>query len=95
MEINDKLLEKLSQLSALYLDAKEKAEMKGYLKETLSHFEKIRQIDTKNTPALVSPFNPPLATREDKVIEFPNKEELLNQAPEKEGSLVKAPQTLS
>ena len=94
MEINDKLLEKLSQLSALYLSNQEKTEIKGYLKETLSHFKKIKEIDTKGIEPLVSPFKPPLIIREDKVFDFSNKEKILEQAPERQGSLVKVPPTV-
>ena len=94
MEINDKLLKKLSKLSALYLNSQEEAEIKTYLKETLSHFEKIKSIDTKNINPLFSPLNPPLRTRQDKVSEFYNKDQLLDQASQRQGSLVKVPPTL-
>ena len=94
MEINDKLLEKLSQLSALYIKPEEKTEIKNYLKETLSHFEKIKQIDTQDTEPFVNPLKPPLVTREDEIIEFSDRENLLNQAPQRQGSLVKVPPTV-
>ena len=94
MEIDNKLLEKLSKLSALYFGKQEQSEIKQYLKQTLSHFEKIKQIDTKNITPLVSPLKPHLITREDNPEDFPDKEEILSQAPEKQGSLVKVPPTL-
>lgn len=94
MEINDKLLKKLSQLSALHLSQQEQTELKEYLKKTLSYFEKIKKLDTKGIKALVSPLKPPLVMRADKVEEFPHTEELLQQAPQKQGSLVKAPPTV-
>lgn len=91
MEINNKLMEKLAHLSALSLDSRERNQMKSYLKETLSHFEKIKNIDTANVEPLISPSNPPLILREDKVKNFSDKEKLLDQAPNKQGSLVKVP----
>lgn len=94
MEINDKLLEKLSQLSALYLKDQEKSEMKNYLKKTLSYFEKIKDIDTKGIDPLVSPFAPPLTVRKDQNKEFPEKDKILQQAPQKQGRLVKVPPTV-
>lgn len=94
MEINKKLLKKLEALSALSLSDKEKKEMEQYLKKTLSHFEKIKAIDTKDTPALVSPFEPPLVTRKDEPKDFEDKEELLKEAPQKQGALVKVPPTV-
>ena len=94
MEINDKLLKKLSQLSALHLSDSEKIEIKEYLKKTLSHFKKIEKIDTKDIPPLVSPLQPPLAVRADQPAAFPDKNRLLQSAPKKQGSLVKVPPTV-
>ena len=94
MEINDKLLEKLSKLCALHLNEEEKAEVKNYLKETLSHFEAIKKIDTKGVKPLVSPLNPPLVLRKDQPLEFSDKEQILKQTPERQGSLIKVPPTV-
>lgn len=91
MEINDKLLEKLSQLSALCFSDKEKKEIQNYLRETLSHFEKIKKIDTQDTKPLISPLKPPLMTRADKSLEYSDREKMLNQVPQRQGSLVKVP----
>lgn len=93
MEINDKLLKKLSQLSALRLDEREKAEIKKYLQKTLSYFEKIKKIKTEGAPPLTSPFQPSLNLRADKPEPFPETERLLRSAPEKQGALVKVPPT--
>ena len=76
------------------LSPEEKTEIKNYLKETLSHFEKIKKIDTQNIKPLVSPLNPPLVTREDKTVELSDKEIFLDQVPERQGSLVKVPPTM-
>ena len=91
MEIKDQLLQKLEQLSALRLKEEEKEEIKQHLKETLSHFEKIKAIDTTNVQPLFSPFPFPLKMREDSLKSFPDTEAILKQVPEREGSLVKAP----
>ena len=94
MEINTKLLKKLSKLSALSLNEEEKLEVKNYLKETLSHFEAIKKIDTKGVKPLVSPLNPPLVSRRDQALEFSDREEIFKQMPERQGSLVKVPPTV-
>ena len=65
--------------------------MKGYLKETLSHFERIKNIETKNVEPLISPLNPPPRMRADEPSDFPDKESLLDQAPRKQGALAKTP----
>ena len=95
MEINNKTLEKISLLSALKIDSPEELrELKNYLTKTLSYFEKIREIDTQNIPPLINPLQAPLRLRKDQNIDFTNKEKLLNQAPQKQGSLIKVPATL-
>ncbi len=91
MEINDKLLDKLSQLSALCLNESEKAEIKEYLKDTLSHFEKIKEIDTQNVKPLTSPLDPPFIARKDQKADSYEPAELIRQAPQKLGLLIKTP----
>ena len=94
MEINDRLLEKLAQLSALKIDPQEKSELKLYLTKTLSYFEKIRSVDTTNVQPLFSPLNPSLVLRKDKPENLANSQKLLDQAPKKQGALVRAPLVL-
>ena len=94
MEINDKLLKKLFQLSALHLSNQEKTEIKEYLKKTLSYFEKIKEVGTKDINPLVSPLKPTLLTRADQIVAFPYKADILRQVPQRQGSLVKVPPTI-
>ena len=93
MEINDKLLKKLSQLSALRLNEREQEEIKKYLEKTLSYFEKIKKIKTAGAPPLKSPFQPPLSLRADEPEPFFEADKLLESAPKKQGALVKVPPT--
>ena len=94
MEIKDQLLEKLAKLSALPLKGDEKQEIKQYLKETLSHFEAIKKIDTTDVEPLISPLKPSLLLREDEVLEFNDKKQILEQAPDKQADLIKVPPTV-
>ncbi|MCY4321169.1 MAG: Asp-tRNA(Asn)/Glu-tRNA(Gln) amidotransferase subunit GatC [Bdellovibrionaceae bacterium] len=92
MEIDYKLLKKLSRLAGLKIKTgKETEELKDFLTKTLSYFEKIKEIDTQNVPPLNSPLSGPLRMRKDEFIPFSNKEKLLEQAPQKKGHLIKAP----
>ena len=59
MKIDHHLLERLSRLSALHFPEEEKTKLRHYLRQTLSHFEKIRGIDTQGLEPLISP-SPPL-----------------------------------
>ena len=92
MEINQKMLEKLGRLSALKIENSE--ELAHYLTKTLSYFEQIKKIDTKNVPALTNPLELPIKMRADQVTDFPDKAKLLDQAPKKQGNLIKVPATV-
>ena len=95
MEINQELLEQLCRLSALKIESRQESqELKDYLKKTLSYFKQIKHIETKNTPALSNPLSMTLSFRKDQVKDFPNKKNLLDQAPQKQGNLIKVPATL-
>ena len=94
MKLTEETLEKLGKLSALKIKESEKEELKLFLTKVLSYFETIQSIDTKETPALLSPLSPPLKERDDQVVDFPEKKQLLDQAPQKQGALVKTPSSL-
>ena len=94
MKINEELLEKLSRLSALKIESsKEKQELKEYLTKTLSHFEQIKYINTQKIIPLNNPLSTSLRFRSDQAEDFPKKENLLEQAPQKQGNLIKVPET--
>ncbi|MGI9549044.1 MAG: Asp-tRNA(Asn)/Glu-tRNA(Gln) amidotransferase subunit GatC [Bdellovibrionales bacterium] len=91
MKIEKNLLDNISLLAALKLDEQEKDAFLKYLKETLSYFEKIKDIKTDQVPPLTTPFDVKLRLREDEVVDFDAKTKLLEQVPEKQGNLVKVP----
>ena len=86
-------LKKLFELSGLQMPETEAQQtaVAAFLKEVLSHFQKIAEIDTKGVAPLVSPLEQSLQLREDEIVNFPEKEAALNQAPETEGKFVKVP----
>lgn len=99
-EIKKELLKKLFQLSGLKTPEKETelAAVATDLQEILSHFQKIKEIDTEGIKPLVNPLEQKeknLYMREDKSESFGlTEEDLLNQAPNKEGKLIKAPRVV-
>lgn len=97
-EIKKELLKKLFQLSGLKAPEKE-SELTAAatdLQEILSHFQKITEIDTEGVKPLFNPMEGKnLYMREDKVESAASiKEDLLNQAPNKEGKWIKAPRVI-
>ena len=94
MEINRQILEKLSRLSAIRIAPEEEKEMQAFLTQVLSHFKKIKEINTEGVPPLFSPLKSALFLRADKVESFKDKDKLLEQSPKKQGALIKAPSAL-
>ena len=80
-EIKKEELERLFELSGLKVSNKET--VTSDLQEILSHFQKVQAIDTKGVSPLVSPLEQTLPLREDKAVDFSEKEEALKQAPQK------------
>ena len=94
MKINQELLEKLCQLTALNLSLQEKQALKLHLEEALSHFQKISSVDTQGIPALSNPLEQKMKLREDKAQDFSEKKQMLEGAPERQGNLIKVPSTV-
>ena len=92
--MDDSLLERLCRLSALSLSKEERERVRVDLKNTLSHFEKIRDIDTKEVLPLINPLNPPLRLREDQPEKTLDREKVLQEAPLREEYLFKVPPVL-
>ena len=70
------------------------------LQDILGAFQKIQEIDTKGVAPLFNPLSDRGQTsplREDRAAPLPEEEKkaLLNQAPQKEGDLIKTPPVLS
>lgn len=89
-EIKQEELGRLFELSGLKVSNKEV--VTSDLQEILSHFQKIQEIDTKGISSLVSPLEGNLSLRKDSSpVDFSEKEEALEQAPQREGKLIKVP----
>ena len=94
MELDQKLLNRLAELSALQLTDEEKQNLKLHLTEILSHFEKINSVDTKEALSLSNPLNEVMRLREDKKEVFSKKEKILDEVKDKQGRLVRVPPTV-
>ena len=89
-KIKTEELERLFELSGLKISNKEA--VTSDLQDILSHFQKIQEIDTKGISPLVSPLERNLFLRKDSPpVDFSEKEEALEQAPQREGKLIKVP----
>ena len=89
MKIDKQLLNKLCDLALLKITLEEEKILQAHLTEILSHFQKISAVNTKGVAPLVNPLENNLQMREDELQNFQDKEGCLNQAPRRQGRLVK------
>lgn len=92
MRIIDKeTVEKILNLSRLYLKEEEKDEIVPQLEEILKHFKVIDNISTENIEPMFHPPIQKLNLREDKSIKTFEREVLESLSPEFENGFVKVP----
>lgn len=90
-DLDPKVIEKTARLAKLELTPKEISEFSAQLGQVLQNFKAISQIDTQGIEPLINPTESQIVLREDQVqVEF-TVEELLNNAPEKQGNLFAVP----
>ncbi|MDR3363586.1 MAG: Asp-tRNA(Asn)/Glu-tRNA(Gln) amidotransferase subunit GatC [Clostridiales Family XIII bacterium] len=94
MNIDDKLIEYLADLSRLELDTEEKAARKKDLADILDYMEKLNEIDTAGLPEMTHPFGAVNRFREDVVTNGDRTEELLANAPDRKGPYFRVPRTV-
>ena len=94
MQIDEKLIDYLEELSCLALSGEEKQRISGDLKEILGYMERLGEADTGGVPERSHPFDNVNAFREDVTGESFSRELILRNAPERDDSMFIAPKTL-
>jgi len=77
MEIDDRVIKKLEELSMLYLDDSEKAELKSDLTNTIKMFDKLSELDTTSIAAMTNVHKHKQELREDSVGSMITKKEVI------------------
>lgn len=94
MEINDKIIDKLSDLARLQFEGERKEEIKKDLRKMLDFVDKLNELDTDGVEPLVYMTNEPLVLRKDEVGEELSQEQALRNAPSKDSDYFKVPKVL-
>ena len=94
MEVNDELVDELSNLARLSFEPQEKAEIKVDLQKMISFIEKLNQIDTTGVEPLLFLTNEVNVLREDEVKGSISREEALLNAPLKDDQFFKVPKVI-
>jgi len=92
--LDAKTTEKVAQLAKLALNPEELVNVSEKLTLVLSHFEKIAEVNTEGIEPLVTPVFVAQDLRPDTVEQEFSPEEILANAPSRQGNLFKVPPVL-
>ncbi len=94
MEITPQLIDKLASLAKLDFDDSSRNEIMGDLREIISFFEKLQEVDTTGVEPLIHMTEGANHLRKDEVKASFTKEEALKNAPLHDGSHFKVPKVI-
>ncbi|BEV35630.1 Asp-tRNA(Asn)/Glu-tRNA(Gln) amidotransferase subunit GatC [Synechococcus sp. M16CYN] len=86
---------KVAKLARLNLSETKIATYTGQLELILEYVGQLEKVDTTGIPATARTVEVTNITRQDSVISTPVREEILNQAPQREGSFLRVPKILA
>ncbi|MFN3453724.1 MAG: Asp-tRNA(Asn)/Glu-tRNA(Gln) amidotransferase subunit GatC [Pseudobdellovibrio sp.] len=85
------VVRKIAKLAHLKLNDEETMELSSQLSKVIAHFDEISSVDTQNVEPLITATEIEIVLREDKVDKEFSSEEMVANAPEKQGNLFKVP----
>ena len=94
MEVNDALVDKLSQLARLKFDASEKEEIKKDLQKMIAFVDKLNELDLTDVEPLVHMSDEVNVLREDEVKGSISREGALKNAPLHDEKFFKVPKVI-
>jgi aspartyl-tRNA(Asn)/glutamyl-tRNA(Gln) amidotransferase subunit C len=87
-------VEKVAVLARLRLTADETAELTRHLDDILEYMDQLNRLDTSNVEPFLHALETDGALRDDAVINRPDPESLLANAPDRDGTFFKVPKIL-
>lgn len=94
MEITDKVVAKLAELSRLKFEGDESEKIKLDLERMLRFVDKLNELDTTGVSPLVYMTEEPLLLRKDEIVEELSQSQALKNAPSKDSDYFKVPKVL-
>lgn len=92
--IDREQVHKVATLARLDLTVPEEEQMTAQLSNILEYFEQLSELDTGDVPPTTRAIDVSNVTRPDELQPFPDREELLREAPDQDGDFFKVPQIL-
>ena len=94
MIINTELVDYISELSRLELEAEEKQAMTAQLEQIIAYMDVLNQLDTQNVEPMSHVFPVKNVLREDEVVPSQDRAELLAGAPVPDGEAFLVPKAV-
>ena len=94
MEFDRDSVRKVAHLARLELTADEEQQFSGQLSSILDYFEQLSELDTEDVPPTTRAIDVSNVTRSDELQPYPEREAILQSAPEQEGDYFKVPKIL-
>lgn len=94
MKITREEVRRVALLARLQLSPEEEERLTGQLDAILSYMEKLDRLDTEKVEPMAHAVDVVNAFREDRVVQEPQPEELLANAPARENSFFKVPKII-
>jgi aspartyl-tRNA(Asn)/glutamyl-tRNA(Gln) amidotransferase subunit C len=94
MEVNNELVNNLSELARLQFNEQEKLAVKNDLQRMISFLEKLKEVDTANTEPLLHMGHAWNVYRKDEVKGSMNRATALNNAPGADNEYLKVPKVI-
>jgi len=94
MEVNDALINNLSDLACLEFDAVEKEKIKKDLERMIRFVEKLNELDTTGVPPMLHMTDELDALRSDTVEGSSSRQQALQNAPSTDGIYIKVPKVI-
>ena len=93
--IDREQVRKVAHLARLELTSEEEELFTSQLRSILDYFEQLNELDVEKVQPTTRAIDVSNVTRPDKLQPYPNREEILQSAPEQEGEYFKVPKIMN
>ncbi|TYB92381.1 MAG: Asp-tRNA(Asn)/Glu-tRNA(Gln) amidotransferase subunit GatC [Kosmotoga sp.] len=91
INIDEKLLKHLQELSHLKLEQDEQETLKNDINKILDYIEKLKEVEVEDVDKQITPVENNMELRPDEPVDFENKEQIIELFPDSEDRYLKVP----
>lgn len=91
INIDEKLLKHLQELSHLKLEQDEQETLKNDINKILDYIEKLKEVEVEDVDKEITPVENRMELRPDEPVDFENKEQIIELFPDSEDRYLKVP----